>query len=165
MKNDNLLFALNCIILPCLEHPQYLKIVDEGETFPIYQISVHRDDISKVIGKGGANVNALKAMASFVGKAHGHPARITVNESRLENLPRMQGLTWSLELCLQAIKAMLRAGKLNDDGQLVPSRENQAALMLAQDPPEEFAAPLNRWLAVMGGLAGVRLMIDANATA
>lgn len=159
MKNEPLLFALRAIILPCLSHPEVFEVVDVGDTFPIYSVSIHTDDCGKCIGRKGANIFALKALGEFVGKICGHTVRISVKESS-HIVNRGPLPAWSLELCAEGVRAMLRAARLPDDGKFVEGRPGEYHLMLAADPPEDFAQPLNRWLAVMGGAAGCRLVLD-----
>jgi predicted RNA-binding protein YlqC (UPF0109 family) len=69
---------LQTILEPMLEHPEDLQI-DESETqYNVsYKISVHEDDVGRVIGKGGRVIKSIRIIVSNAN--HGSSKKVFVD--------------------------------------------------------------------------------------
>lgn len=69
---------LQTILEPMLEHPGDLQI-DESETqYNVsYKISVHEDDVGRVIGKGGRVIKSIRIIVSNAN--HGSSKKVFVD--------------------------------------------------------------------------------------
>lgn len=63
------------IIRPLVSHPEDISLeTDESDEFIEYQLSVHEDDVGRVIGKKGRVAKAIRTIV-YSAKVHG-PKRV-----------------------------------------------------------------------------------------
>ncbi|MFB9861373.1 KH domain-containing protein [Salinicoccus siamensis] len=69
---------LQTILEPVLEHPEMLTIAEEETDHAIsYSITVHKDDIGRVIGKRGRMIRAVRTIMSNAN--HGSSKKVFVD--------------------------------------------------------------------------------------
>lgn len=72
---------LTYILRNLVDHPDELKIsVQESETELLVNISVHQDDLGRVIGKGGRTINAIRALAKVLATKEKKLLTLTLTE-------------------------------------------------------------------------------------
>ncbi|MED3664417.1 KH domain-containing protein [Geobacillus stearothermophilus] len=68
---------IETIVKALVDHPEAVAVeTREEETAVIYELSVHDDDIGKVIGKQGRTIHAIRTV---VYAAAGSPKRVIVH--------------------------------------------------------------------------------------
>lgn len=69
---------LQTILEPMLEHPEDLQIDESGTQYNVsYKISVHEDDVGRVIGKGGRVIKSIRIIVSNAN--HGSSKKVFVD--------------------------------------------------------------------------------------
>ena len=59
------------IVVNLVEHPDDVSIeVQERDGEQVFEVSVHPDDLGKVIGKGGQTARSVRALLQAVGARH-----------------------------------------------------------------------------------------------
>lgn len=63
-------------------HPDAVKLkIREEQRGVVISAEVHPDDVGRVIGKGGANIAALRTLVAFVGEQQGISAALDLKNS------------------------------------------------------------------------------------
>jgi predicted RNA-binding protein YlqC (UPF0109 family) len=72
---------LEFLLTHIVDHPDDVRVEEEqDERGSVFVIHVHEEDMGKVIGKGGANIQALRQLARIRAAKDGIHALVTVAE-------------------------------------------------------------------------------------
>ncbi len=152
--------ALSALIEPCLSLPAHLDITIIGnQDFPVFQIQVHRADMGRMVGKGGANLTALKALLKAMAAGQHLACGLILSDPEPSPGLRPAG-RWSIKACEEAIRSLLDAAGLPSPVAIVPGRPGQHLVMIGTEIPEDIEGPLSRWLNPMGVEGQTRLLFD-----
>lgn len=74
---------LEYILIHIVQHPDEVQISEEktGDNSYVYTISVHQEDIGRVIGKQGSVIHSLRTIVKMRAIKDGVHAQVTVAES------------------------------------------------------------------------------------
>ncbi|MCB9801169.1 MAG: KH domain-containing protein [Pseudomonadales bacterium] len=80
MKN-----LIEYILIHLVEHPEEVKVVEsEDDRGAVYTIHVHKDDIGRVIGKGGSVIQSIRNIGKIRAVKEGIHAYINLAEDEDE---------------------------------------------------------------------------------
>jgi predicted RNA-binding protein YlqC (UPF0109 family) len=78
---DDLLNALHALTALLLDFPEEYRLeTNKSESGLVIMLYMRKTDISKIIGKSGRNINAIKVLAAAVGAKNGFRVNIIVTE-------------------------------------------------------------------------------------
>lgn len=158
--------ALRALIRPCLSKPTHLEIGVIGNAdLPVFQLRVHQADMGRIVGKGGVNLTALKALLKAMSTGQGIPTALILTDPEPDRNPRPPHPIWSIEECQKAIAKLLEVAGHPCPVVIVPGRPGQHLVIIGETVPEDISAPLSRWLNPMAVEGATRLLIDDSADA
>ena len=77
--------VLTCMVKSIVDNPDNIKIESStSEKGILYEISVSKDDVGKVIGKGGRIASAIRSVAKAAGAKNGKRVMVNVFNSPKE---------------------------------------------------------------------------------
>ncbi|MRX70569.1 KH domain-containing protein [Bacillus lacus] len=72
---------IETIVKPLVDHPDAVSIIcEENDRQQIYKLSVHEDDIGKVIGKGGRIAKAIRTVVYAAGTQSSKRVHLEIND-------------------------------------------------------------------------------------
>lgn len=166
MKQKTLTETIAALIAPALTaHCQITVNRQEDTTF--ISLTPNNADISKLIGRGGANFRSLKTIIEYLAD-DGHTFRFVVGDptpgTRPPPVPRNP--TWTPERVIAAVQAYLAAIEEPTGVQAMP-KDDGYLLILAAKMPEDVWTALSKWISVCalsgGGYASLELYDIATA--
>lgn len=70
---------IETVVKPLVDHPEEVRIeTDEKTNLIVYKLSVHPEDIGKVIGKQGRTAKAIRSVVYAAAGNH-HKKKVTVD--------------------------------------------------------------------------------------
>lgn len=151
---------LHLLVSPALSRPAFLRINDVGTPkMVVLQIQVAEEDIGRIVGKGGSNIIALKALMAGPANALSQPFGITVGPGS----PGPSGAehAWDISAVELAVNALLVFVSGEDASAVfVDGKPGQKLVLLSGKVPETVTTPLSRWLSVMAAPGKVHIVLD-----
>ena len=72
---------IDYMVQSLVEHPEEVRIAEkQGDRSTIYQLSVHRDDRGRVIGKNGQTIKAIRSIVMAAATLKGVNATVDVTD-------------------------------------------------------------------------------------
>ncbi len=124
-------------------------------------------DAPKLIGKGGATIKALVALAGYLGKQNGQSLTFTITESigpRTHTPPVKPDRHWKPDAVVDMVKAYLTLAKQRCPVEAIEESDRWRIIITAQLPPEIHLA-LGRWISVCALSKGGRAWSDHHVNA
>ena len=72
---------IKAIVNPIVDHPEDVRITSEHtDSKTVYFLSVHSEDMGKVIGKQGRMASSIRSVVRAAGLAHHNNVTLTIQE-------------------------------------------------------------------------------------
>ncbi len=158
--------TIEAILAPALTAPCRIDINRQADTTFI-SLTPSTADISKLIGRGGANFRSLKTIVEYLAE-DGHTFRFVVADPTpgTKTPPVPRNALWTPERVVEAVQAYLAAIE-EPTGVHAQPKDDGYLLILAAKMPEDVWAALSKWISVcalsLGGYASLELYEIATA--
>lgn len=147
---DQIRRAIYALCLPALAQPQHLHVsAIDHEGLVILQIEAGKEDMPRMVGKQGANITALKALAAAAGHATRQVVRLNLQDPTTRTPLGFSRQPWTLEQVTYGVQAFIDIVSPGTKVGIVPSREAKAVMMISTKVNPAILAPLAKWLHVM----------------